>query len=72
MLLKRVHDLAISRSLVLFGDFLESLQKSRVNVERKALCLHTGSISVYYLYIKKLQAKVAHAPAKERAFYPWG
>jgi hypothetical protein len=58
MLLNRVNYLAISRSLVLFGDFLESLQKSRVNVERKSLCLHTGSISLFYLYIKKLQAQV--------------
>ncbi len=62
MLLKSVDDLAISRSLVLFGDFLESLQKSRVNVERKALCLHTGSLSLFYLYFKGLQAKVAQAP----------
>jgi hypothetical protein len=44
VLLNGVDDLAISRSLVLFGGFLESLQKSRLNVNRKALCSHTGII----------------------------
>jgi hypothetical protein len=44
LLLKRVDYLVISRSLVLFDNFLESLQKSRVNVELKALCLNTGSL----------------------------
>ena len=56
VLLNGVDDLAISRSLVLFGSFLESLQKSRLNVNRKALCLHTGIISLFYLYIKQTRS----------------
>jgi hypothetical protein len=43
--LKSVDNLTISRSLVRSRNFLESLQESRVNVERKSLCLHTGGLS---------------------------
>ena len=49
ILLNGIDDLAVSRSLILLSNFLESLKKRWVNVERKSLCLHTGSISLFYL-----------------------
>ena len=52
MVLYGEDDFAISRSLILFRYFFQALQKRRINVNRKTLCLHTGSIPLFYLYVK--------------------
>jgi len=71
MLLNRVDDLAISRSLVLLGGFLEALQKSWINVNRKALCLHTGNISLFYLCAKGTwYTTLPKSRNKKRPLYP--
>ncbi len=70
MLLKSIDGLAVSRSLILFSHLLESLQKRRIEVNRKALCLHTGSISLSYLCFKELQAPVPKPHKRNAAYIP--
>jgi hypothetical protein len=71
MLLDSIVDLAISRSLILFRYFLQAFQKRWINVNRKPVCLHTGSISLLHLCVNGLQYPCAQAPNKERPVYPY-
>jgi hypothetical protein len=52
MFLNRIANLTIGRSLIFLGNVLESLQKSRVNVDRKSAYLRIGSIFLLYPCVK--------------------
>ncbi len=70
MLLNRVGDLAIRRSLILLSNFLEPLKKRGVNVDRKSLWFHTGSVSLFHLCIKGYSPPQPKPQKGMRALHP--
>src|SRR2546429_116978 len=53
MLFDSVNDLAVSRSFIVFCNFLESLKKRWVNIDRKSLRFHTGNIPQKYRFVNR-------------------
>ena len=71
-----IDDLAISRSLVLFGNFLESFKHLRIDIDGKSLWFHTGILPRLYtcdkglvLEYRRLRGPVLPSP-KGLAYIP--